>query len=671
MNEPRPERRLAAILATDVAGYSRLMNTNEEATLARLNTLQKAVMEPAIEEFRGRIVKTMGDGILAEFASAVDAVRAAVKIQRGTRSFNAEIPEQEQLRLRIGVNIGDLIYQGADVFGDGVNIAARLQSIAELDGIFVSQTVRDYVREEASFIFDDLGARSLKNIDRPVRVFRVRQPGDGPAAPRRASGGARRWAIALGGIVAVAIAAGGAGWWYLHDREPRARLRPLVTASAPAATPAPAAPIVTSSPPSATVAPTAQPAAAPPTAGPLALPAEPRFSVIVLPFRPGNGDIKDRYFSDTIADRITTALGRLPGGLVIARETGFAYRGRATDAKAVAAELQVRYLLEGTAHREGNQVRITARLVDGQSGATAWQGRFDKENVALAALESEVIASLGAALGSDAAGIKQASGALSPIANVEADDLAMQGWEAAFRPATVENVNEAEALFAKALAADADSREARLGLAYTLLRGLVSRPVNERRARVQRADEAITPVFDGYPDLPLARLLKAQVLLQSAQPDRALQLIAEALALNPSLADAWGILGLVENRLGREVDSLPDLRQAIRLSPRDPLLGLWLTGLGASELVAGSEASALEDLKKATAANQRLPTPYLWIAAIEARQGDLPGAQAALAEYEKREPGMTLSRLRQPGTVSLRVPDLVLDGLRNAGMKDQ
>jgi len=198
MSDSRPERRLAAILATDVAGYSRLMGSNEEATLARLNTLNKGAIEPVIEEFRGRIVKTMGDGLLAEFASAVDAVRAAVKIQRGTRSFNADLPESEQLRLRIGVNIGDLIYQGTDVFGDGVNIAARLQSIAEPDGIFVSQTVRDYVREEASFIFDDLGARSLKNIDRPVRIFRVRQAGDGPAPRARMRGSRKTWALAPG-----------------------------------------------------------------------------------------------------------------------------------------------------------------------------------------------------------------------------------------------------------------------------------------------------------------------------------------------------------------------------------------------------------------------------------------------------------------------------------------
>jgi len=682
MSDSRPERRLAAILATDVAGYSRLMGSNEEATLARLNTLNKGVIEPAIEEFRGRIVKTMGDGLLAEFASAVDAVRAAVKIQRSTRSFNADIPEPQQLRLRIGVNIGDLIYQGADVFGDGVNIAARLQSIAELDGIFVSQTVRDYVREEASFIFDDLGARSLKNIDRPVRIFRVRPAGDGPV-PRALRVGARRnWALALGSIAIAVVLAGGIAWWARHEPRPRAALRPLVTASTPAppAVTPPAPPAVTPpAPPATASAPAPQTAAlmAPTTpppqtsSGPLAVPAEPRFSIVVLPFRNLSGDPKDRYFSDGVADRLTTALGRLPGGLVIARETGFQYRGRAAEAKAIMAELEVRYLLEGGVTREGTQARVQARLVDAQSGSVAWQGRFEKERTALPALEGELVASLGAALGADAAGIKTAAATFSPVSNAEADDLAMQGWDAAYRSATIEASNEAEALFTKALTADPESRDAKLGLGFALMRGLFLRPVAERRARVQRADEIVMPLIAANPDLALAHLLKAQVLLQSGQADRALDLIAEALRLNPSLADAWGVLGAAENRLGREADSLPHLRQAIRLSPRDPLLSFWLTAIAAAELAAGAEAPALEDLKKATAINSRFPAPYLWIAAITARKGDLAAAQAALGEYDKRDAGMTLARLRQPGATSLRVTDAVLDGLRKAGMKEQ
>jgi class 3 adenylate cyclase/TolB-like protein len=671
MSETRPERRLAAILATDVAGYSRLMGSNEEATLARLNTLNKGVIEPTIEEFRGRIVKTMGDGLLAEFASAVDAVRAAVKIQRGTRSFNADIPETEQLRLRIGVNIGDLIYQGADVFGDGVNIAARLQSIAELDGIFVSQTVRDYVREEASFIFDDLGARSLKNIDRPVRIFRVRPAGDGPE-PRAAIRGSRTtWALALGSIAIAAVLVGGIAWWARQESRPRAAMRPLVSTSTPAAT----APALQSTPAPQTAAlpsaaSSAQPAS-PASNRSLAVPGEPRFSLVVLPFRNSSGEPKDRYFSDAIADRLTTALGRLPGGLVIARETGFAYRGRAAEAKAVVAELGVRYLLEGGVTREGKEARVQARLVDGQSGGTVWQGRFEKERVALPALETELTASLGAALGADVESVKQAAGVFSPVGSAEADDLAMQGWDAAFRSATIEASTEAEALFTKALAADPGSRDAKLGLAFAQMRGLFLRPVAERRAHIERADEIVTPLLDANPDLALAHLLKGQVLLQSGQAERGLELIAKAVGLNPSFADAWGLLGAAENRLGREADSLPHLRYAIRLSPRDPLVGFWLTAIAAGEFAAGEEGSALEDLRKATTVNARFPAPYLWIAAIAARQGDLAAAQAALSEYEKHDAGMTLARLKQPGNSMLRMTDPMLDGLRKAGMKEQ
>jgi len=341
------------------------------------------------------------------------------------------------------------------------------------------------------------------------------------------------------------------------------------------------------------------------------------------------------------------------------------------EAKAIVAELGVRYLLEGGVTREGTEVRVQARLVDGQSGGTAWQGRFEKERVALPALESDLLASLGAAFGVDAESVRKAAGTLSPVANAEADDLAMQGWEAAYRSAAIEASNEAEALFTKALAADPDSRDARLGLAYARMRGLFLRPAAERRARIERADEIVTPLLAANPDLALAHLLKGQVLLQSGQVERGLELIAKAVGLNMSFADAWGLLGAAENRLGREDDSLPHLRYAIRLSPRDPLVGFWLTAIAAGEFSAGEEARALEDLRKATTVNARSPVPYLWIAAITARQGDRAAAREALGEYDKRDAGMTLTRLRQPGTSALRFTDTLLDGLRKPGMKEQ
>jgi adenylate cyclase len=690
MSEARPERRLAAILATDVAGYSRLMGSNEETTLARLNMLHQGVIYPAIAEYRGRVIKTMGDGLLAEFASAVDAVRCAVIIQGGAHAFNLDLPEDQQLRLRIGVNIGDLIYQGSDVFGDGVNIAARLQSIAEIDGVLVSQTVRDYVREEASFIFDDMGQRSLKNIERPVRVYRVRQPGEAAEPVKSARLRPRRTTFAGGALALAVVIAGGAYWYFAHEhRTGPQRPREKVAATAPAVTPAtpgssgtsaqPTAPTAAAPTTASTPAPTAAPTTASPPqptapapAGPPAMPAggEPRFSVVVLPLRPTSGEVKDRYFSDGVTRHLITALGRLPEGLVIARETSMAMRARGNDPKTLADELSVRYVLEGTAGRDDNGIHISVRLIDTRAGENAWRTRVDRPRSELVAAESELLSALGGTLGAKPEEIQRAIAALPPAMSPELDDLVLQGWEAAYRLGAADSLSEAQALFEKALAADPQNTEASLGLAFVQLRGFLGKPTTERRARVQRADELLTRVLERRPEDGRALVLKAEVLMFNAEPERALALLDQALVLDASLADAWALYGGIENRRGRETESIPRLRQAIRLSPHDPALGLWLTLLGADEFATGTEAEALADLHKASEANARLALPNLWLAAIAARQGDTAQAKAALDAYLAREPGATIAKLKQnPSPV--RITEAVVDGLRKAGMAEQ
>jgi class 3 adenylate cyclase/TolB-like protein/Tfp pilus assembly protein PilF len=678
MSDARPERRLAAILATDVAGYSRLMGSNEETTLARLNLLHQGVIYPAIAEYRGRVIKTMGDGLLAEFASAVDAVRCAVVVQQGTRAFNLDLPDDQKLRLRIGVNIGDLIYQGSDVFGDGVNIAARLQSIAEVDGVLVSQTVRDYVREEASFAFDDMGQRSLKNIERPVRVYRVRQPGEAAPPVKSASFSVRSIAF-MGAALALIVLVGGGAYWYLtHERRAAPRRPAVATAPAapavqgtPTATPSPAPP-QPAPPTAAAPAPASAPQAASSASIPPAIPptTEPRFSLVLVPLRPVNGDAKDRYLSDGVTRRLIGALGRLPDGLVIARETSMGVRGRGTDAKALAAELNVRYVAEGTLGRDDAGVHLTVRLIDSQTGENVWRERVDRPRAELAAAEAELLSSLAGALGVKPEAIQRAAAALPPAMSAELDDLVLQGWEAAYRPATAENPGDAQALFEKVLASDAGNLEAMLGLAFLQLRGIAGKPLAERRARLQRADELVTRVLEHRPNDERALMLKAEVLMFNSEPERALASLDRALALDPSLAEAWALYGGIENRRGREAESIPHLRRAIRLSPRDPALGLWLTLLGADEFATGSEADAAADLRKAVDANARLALPHLWLAAIAARAGDTAQAKAALDDYLAREPGATIAKLKQNPSL-VRITDAVLDGLRKAGMAEE
>src|SRR4051794_17015415 len=281
----RVERKLAAILAADVAGYSGLMGADEEGTFARLKALRRELADPKIKEHRGRIVKTTGDGLLVEFHSVVDAVRCAVDVQREMALRNTGVPTDRRIEFRIGVNLGDIIKDRGDIFGDGVNVAARLEALAEPGGICVSRVVRDQVRDKLDFGFEDLGEQALKNIARPVRVF---------------------------------------------------RLRPDATVSA--AVPAPA----------------------------LALPDKP--SIAVLPFENMSGDPEQEYFVDGMVEDIITGLSRIKWLFVIARNSTFVYKGKAVDVRQVGRELGVHYVVEGGVRKAGNRLRITAQLIDAETG---------------------------------------------------------------------------------------------------------------------------------------------------------------------------------------------------------------------------------------------------------------------------------------------------------------
>src|SRR5215472_989658 len=321
-------RRLAAILAADVAGYSRLMGADEERTHERLKAHRRQLVDPKIREHHGRIVKTTGDGMLAEFPSIVDAVRCAVELQRAMLDRNADIADDKRITFRIGVNLGDVIAEGGDIYGDGVNVAARLEALAEPGGICISGTVWDHIRDKLAYPFEDRGEQSVKNIARPVRVFGLDAAAVGslpfvPAVPQisswRSARSTNRLPLAAGIIAFVGIAAI-AVWWQWPQK-------PLPTA----AVEAPA----TTQPKNSTTTATASAAT-------------PRLSIVVLPFTNLSNDPEQEYFVDAITDDLTTDLSQISDSFVIARNTAFGYKGKAVDAKKIARELAVRYVLEGS-----------------------------------------------------------------------------------------------------------------------------------------------------------------------------------------------------------------------------------------------------------------------------------------------------------------------------------
>src|SRR5438270_1667757 len=317
MAEARVQRRLAAILAADVAGYSRLMGADEEGTLAALKELRRDFADPKIKEHRGRIVKTTGDGLLVEFASVVDAVRCAVEVQREMAARNAGVPEDRRVQFRIGINLGDIIKDGRDIYGDGVNVAARLEALAEPGGICVNRVVRDQVRDKLDFGFEDAGEQRVKNIARPLRVYHVR--------PGQVAG------------------------------EAMSAAQPL-----------------------------------------LALPDKP--SLAVLPFTNMSGDPEQEFVSDGIAEDVISALSHYPLLFVIARNSTFTYKGRAVDVKQVGRELGVRYVLEGGVRKAGNRIRVTAQLIEAETGNHVWANRYDRDLADIFAVQDEITHALTTAL---------------------------------------------------------------------------------------------------------------------------------------------------------------------------------------------------------------------------------------------------------------------------------
>src|SRR6201984_2940152 len=369
MAEARVQRRLAAILAADGAGYSRLMGANEEGTLAALKGLRRELADPKIKEHRGRIVKTTGDGLLVEFASVVDAVRCAVEVQQEMAERNVGVPEEQRIQFRIGINLGDIIKDGRDIYGDGVNVAARLEALAEPGGICVNRVVRDQVRDKLDFAFEDAGEQRVKNIARPLRGSHVR-----PAQ--------------------------------LADEEMSA----------------------------------AQP--------PLALPDKP--SLAVLPFTNMSGDPEQEFVSDGIAEDLITALLHYPSLFVIARNSTFTYKGQAVDVKQVGRELGVRYVLEGSVRKAGNRIRVTAQLIEAETGNHVWANRYDRDLADIFALQDEITEAVTIALMPGIADAEQRRALRKPPGSLDAWAAYQRGlWH--LSKASAEDNTIAQTFFRRAL----------------------------------------------------------------------------------------------------------------------------------------------------------------------------------------------------------------------------
>ena len=632
--EPSIQRRLAAILAADIAGYSRLMHADEAATVRDLKAHQSVIL-PLIGRHGGRIIDIAGDGIMAEFPSVIGATECAVEIQAVMAERNEGVSESRRMLFRIGINLGDVIHDESRIYGDGINIAARLEALAEPGGVLVSNTVYDQVRGKLPLNFEDVGERQVKNIEQPVRMYRLHVPGapSGAVATlhrRPAITNRRRWIVWSVAAFLVLVAAG--AWWTAS------RLFQSPRADSPEA---------------------------------------PRLSIVVLPFRNLSGDASEDYFADGITEDLTSDLSRVAGSFVISRNTAFTFKDKAVDARQVGRELGVRYVLEGSVRRMGGTVRVNAQLIDAGNGAHLWAEQIDVDQSTLASLQDNLgIANRLARMLS--VELVNVEGRRAQPANPDAVDLSMRGWSVLNGgPTNKDDVQRSVALFEEALRIDPANGQARVGLAQALILIYRNRWDPEPAQVLARADEAATRAISTAPNYAHAHYVKAEVLGLANRFDAALATYDRAIALDRNHAVAY--VGRARNLIliGRAAEALAPVEQAIRLSPRDPELYVWYLVLCHAHTHLARDTSAIEWCNKSIATGKAFYFAYVDLASAYAWRGQKAEAAAAVAELLKLRPGFTVQRLELEGSGASDNPAFrreyqrIVEGARKAGLPER
>jgi adenylate cyclase len=592
-------RRLTAILAADVADYSRLMGADEEGTHERLKAHLRELIDPKIEEHRGHIVKNTGDGLLAEFASVVDAVRCAAEVQRGMIDREPEATDEQQIRFRVGINLGDVIVEDRDIFGEGVNIAARLEALAEPGGICISGTVYDQIRDKLSYPFADRGEQSVKNIARPVQVYALHPD-----------------AIAGLSVANMSSAA--------SISEPRVA---------------------------------------------------PRLSIVVLPFTNLSDDREQQYFADGITEDLTTDLSRIAHMLVISRNTAFTYRNKPVDTRQIGRELGVRYVLEGSVRRSGNQLRINAQLIDAATDAHLWAERLNGDTADLFALQDEVTSRIAVALNLELV----AAEAARQTDNPDALDYVFRGRAAGLRPDSRDSYAEAIGLFEHALSLDPQSVEAKSYLAGSLAGRVITGLSAFRATDIARAEGLAGQALAASPRSALAHWAKGQVLRAQRRHAEAIPEYESAIASNRNWVGVLHALGQCKLFAGSIDEAIPLVEQAIRLSPRDPQIGLFYYNIGRVHLLQSRIDEAILWIEKARRANPQLPFIRAELASACALNGDTEYAAAELIEARRLSDDdryKSIARLRAAGywgvpKIRALYEATYFVGLRKAGMPEQ
>jgi adenylate cyclase len=649
VSQERVQRRLQAILFADVVGYSRLTGQDEVGTWRRLQRVLRDVVAPHVEAHAGRVVRIKGDGILVAFASAVEAVSSAVALQQAMARRNATLADARRIVLRIGINLGDIITNNDDVQGDGVNIAARLEPLAEPGGICISATVHEHVRAKLAYPFENGGEQTLKNIVDPIRIYSLGPeiiaglPSGYPHSDMHKA--RRRYAAAL----AAGLACAGAlltAWLYLEPagetsaqpRSPGVLATPVAEASGPT------------------------------SARPL--------SIVVLPFTNLAHDPEQEYFAEGMTEDLTTDLSRIPGSFVIAPNTAVTYKGKPIDIRQIGRELSVRYVLQGTVRRVAETVRINAQLIDAANASHLWAERFDGQVAQLAKVQDNVTQRIAVAMNVALIDAESERALRERPDNPDVVDLTMRGLALLNKEASRDTIQRAGELFEAALRLNPDHLMALKGLAQAMVIKWGSEwYTGSSDEHFEALDRVVNKVLAIKPDDALATYLRGYVLKRLRKDlNQALAAFERAIAIDPNLAVAHNYVGQTKVFLGRANEAAEHTLRAIQLSPRDPELARWCYQLALTYIHQQRDDEAVEWARRGVEANPNLRYPYRVLAAALALSGQVDEAHVVAAEMLRRYPdetiGAFLTREAWPDPIYRAGQNREVRGMRLAGIPE-
>ena len=627
MTEDTVERRLSTILAADVVGYSRLVGIDEAGTVAAIKTLISGLIEPKAVQYHGRIVKLMGDGLLMEFVSVVDAVLFAVEIQGAIAMRNEDIEEDRRIVYRVGINIGDIIVDGEDIHGDGVNIAARLETIAEPGGIYISDAAFSQVRGKLDLTFESLGEQMVKNIAQPVSVCRVvmdDKANDRITDVQRAEQQRRPLSLLIAAGVAVFAIVGGLAWWQLGKP--------------PAAPEAPAQAV-------------------------LPLPDKP--SVVVLPLKNLSDEAGQDSLSSAISEDITTELSRFSDLFVISPDSANFYRDQKKTPKQIGRELGVRYVLAGSMRRAGDRLRVTVQLIEAESESQVWTEKYDRTITDVFVVQDEIVRSVVTALGETIWRSAAAKLAAKPLENFAASDFLLQGLEV-FHKLNKDATQEARRLFLNANELEPEFGLPYIGLAWTHYIEYRAQWVETGPEALDKATEFAEQASEYLGSDDKVYRILSKISQARGEFDKALAQIERALELNPNDGDLLATYGDMLAYAGQSGDARPWVDDAMRRNPHFPD---WYASVLAKILY------LQKDYDGAIAALNRVGTLAIWdrriLAASYGQLGRRDDAQKHVEAVLESDPEFSLATFKS--TVQYRRDadkDHFLDGLKKAGLPE-